>query len=755
MSQPASDRNLLFGIIALQMDFITRDALIAAMNDWLLEKAKSLGEILTEQGALVEDEYRLLEALVCKHLERHGDNAGRSLSALSPVGWIRHDFEPVADLELTKSLARLADAAAPADPDATSWLAEEPVSAWPEPWWMRIRRWTRRHQAIVAGGAAMLVTAMLALAAGFVAVSIQKRETERHRGRAEANFRKASDAVERLLTRVCNERLKDVPLMESLRGELLEDALQFQRGFLGEGSDDPDVLLGAARVARLAGELQFQLNRIDPAEQSCRQAMGIIDDLLARNPRDLRYRRERSSLLDMLGLILATLDRTEEAESSYRKALEVRGEVLMEDSASGDDAWRMAACFDHLGILLRGAGRWEEAEHFLNRGRKVCEVYPDSSPDAPRIRRRLVAILGHLGPVLTDRGRRAEALESVAQAVRVQRALLDAAPDSSEDRELLIMVLGNQANAMGAEGQTKAAERVRREACERATSLKNDYPSIARYQQLAASNSSNLANDISKDPARHAEVRELYDRAISIEEGLVAMAPKVPEYRSKLAQMCDGLANYLRARLLLDEAEAVYRKELSHQERLAGEQPQVVDYRYGHGQALHNLGDLLRERGHPREGLPLQQEAVRQFEVLYRSNVKSPYYRQGFSYAYWTLVSIHVDLKDHRSATRAVTDYLMIEPNGFEESFEAAGFLCRCIPICRGESKLPPSERETLVKTYADRAIDALRTAVRNGFRDVELLQKDDKYGPLRTRDEFRQLVHELETMAGPAEKSR
>ena len=35
MAQSAADRNLLFGILALQMDFITRDALIAAMNAWV------------------------------------------------------------------------------------------------------------------------------------------------------------------------------------------------------------------------------------------------------------------------------------------------------------------------------------------------------------------------------------------------------------------------------------------------------------------------------------------------------------------------------------------------------------------------------------------------------------------------------------------------------------------------------------------------------------------------------------------------
>jgi hypothetical protein len=36
MPSAAANRNLLFGILALQMDFIGRDALIAGMNAWVL-----------------------------------------------------------------------------------------------------------------------------------------------------------------------------------------------------------------------------------------------------------------------------------------------------------------------------------------------------------------------------------------------------------------------------------------------------------------------------------------------------------------------------------------------------------------------------------------------------------------------------------------------------------------------------------------------------------------------------------------------
>jgi hypothetical protein len=37
-AQPSADRNLPFGILAAQLDFVSRDALIAAMNAWVLAK---------------------------------------------------------------------------------------------------------------------------------------------------------------------------------------------------------------------------------------------------------------------------------------------------------------------------------------------------------------------------------------------------------------------------------------------------------------------------------------------------------------------------------------------------------------------------------------------------------------------------------------------------------------------------------------------------------------------------------------------
>lgn len=80
MSPSNSDENLLFAILAVQMDFIDQNKLVAGMNAWVLKKAKPLGNIPVSQRTLNEETYQLLEALVAKHLQNHDNNPEASLA---------------------------------------------------------------------------------------------------------------------------------------------------------------------------------------------------------------------------------------------------------------------------------------------------------------------------------------------------------------------------------------------------------------------------------------------------------------------------------------------------------------------------------------------------------------------------------------------------------------------------------------------------------------------------------------------------
>ena len=83
-SAPA-DRNLLFGLLALQSGLATRDQLIEAMHAWMLERDTPLGDLLCRRGVLDGDDQADIEKLVGKHLKRHGGDPQASIAAL-PLG---------------------------------------------------------------------------------------------------------------------------------------------------------------------------------------------------------------------------------------------------------------------------------------------------------------------------------------------------------------------------------------------------------------------------------------------------------------------------------------------------------------------------------------------------------------------------------------------------------------------------------------------------------------------------------------------
>jgi serine/threonine protein kinase/tetratricopeptide (TPR) repeat protein len=110
-----ADRNLLFGILALQMDFISSDQLVAAVNAWVLDKVKPLSQHLLEQNTLTADECSVLEPLVTKHLEKHQNNPEKSLATLTLSGSTVQTLARISDLDLETSLGHLGKSSRPDD----------------------------------------------------------------------------------------------------------------------------------------------------------------------------------------------------------------------------------------------------------------------------------------------------------------------------------------------------------------------------------------------------------------------------------------------------------------------------------------------------------------------------------------------------------------------------------------------------------------------------------------------------------------
>jgi eukaryotic-like serine/threonine-protein kinase len=115
MPRPCTDRNMLVGIVALQRDFISRDELIDAMNEWARNKARSLGQVLLDRASLDHDTQVLLDTLVDRELEQLESERMSQFTTLVAA--------PAAvDLELSGGPA---DGSSGAEP-----VADEPSPVW-------------------------------------------------------------------------------------------------------------------------------------------------------------------------------------------------------------------------------------------------------------------------------------------------------------------------------------------------------------------------------------------------------------------------------------------------------------------------------------------------------------------------------------------------------------------------------------------------------------------------------------------------
>ncbi len=106
MAPADTSRNLLFGLLALQNNFVDRDTLLGAFNSWVADKSRSLGQILLERRALTRNRHNLLERLVEEQIEFHGNDPHKSLAALRSVGSVHDDWSRMVDAEIVASLGQ-------------------------------------------------------------------------------------------------------------------------------------------------------------------------------------------------------------------------------------------------------------------------------------------------------------------------------------------------------------------------------------------------------------------------------------------------------------------------------------------------------------------------------------------------------------------------------------------------------------------------------------------------------------------------
>lgn len=204
-----------------------------------------------------------------------GDHVGlRSIDATLPK-----DLAAVCAVALDPDPnRRYATAGAFAD-DLRAVLAGNPVAARPLGWFGRLLRIARRNKVTAA---ALLTALSLAIAAPAIIAWQQYESSQQTRAaleRAERNRDHALEAIDRLLARVAQTRLFELPEAEDVRRHLLQDAIEVQEAMLREAPANAQIALDTAVAKRRLGALNQWLGNREAADLCNDEALALLRSL--------------------------------------------------------------------------------------------------------------------------------------------------------------------------------------------------------------------------------------------------------------------------------------------------------------------------------------------------------------------------------------------------------------------------------------------------------------------------------------------
>ena len=105
MATAQTNRELLFGILAAQMDFISREQLTSAVDTWRQNTSRPIDTLLVDSGFLSDRDRQLLVPLTERHIEIHNGDPGKSIAALNSVDLLADDLRSLGDSAIGETLS--------------------------------------------------------------------------------------------------------------------------------------------------------------------------------------------------------------------------------------------------------------------------------------------------------------------------------------------------------------------------------------------------------------------------------------------------------------------------------------------------------------------------------------------------------------------------------------------------------------------------------------------------------------------------
>ena len=530
--------------------------------------------------------------------------------------------------------------------DVGRWMADEPVSAWPEPVRVRAGRWARRHRPLVAAAAVLLVTAVIGLAVGTFLLSQANDRTKEQRDLAETNFDKsqraeekalqsarraetalAAEACARLQTRKALDEMssqviadwlsqKDLKL-DSAQEKFLNNSLAYYRAIAEEAGDSEDVRSGAADAHLRIGEIQLKLARLPDAEQANRKAIDAFAALAKDFPDRPLYPAKQATAYANLATVLWDTGKAKESEDAHLQGLALRQKLAKSFPDRAEFHQDLGNSYKELAVVYASTRRPKEADDAYRKALAELQTLVKQFPAEKKYRSSLAAVRASWAVELSDRGSLAEAEAAHREALALRRRLAEESPDQPDYRHDLAKGYHSLGFTLKDLGRNKEAEEADRECLTLCKQLAADYPSIAGYRDSLGDAYEQLGI-LYAGTGRTKEAEPGFRDSLAVRKQLAADFPTSVTFRVELTYSLNNLGVFLYTTGRAKEARVAlpggHRRDPAAGREFPDRDP--IPRETG-GAFLYNLAALVgsqRSRGAVRGGLPRSHCGVQEAE---------------------------------------------------------------------------------------------------------------------------------------------
>ena len=292
--------------------------------------------------------------------------------------------------------------------DLERWLADEPVSAWREPWHYRLRRWCKRHSTALISTAAAMAVATMAL--GITASVLQKKNQQLLAANrlAESNFQQANQAVRDIVELAHGNPLLKKPGMRRAQESLLRVALEYYRDFVKQRSNDSRLTVEMLNARLAIARIIHDLRSPREAREEYESVLKDLDSVLKVRPSHPKHREQFAFVNSRLAQIDSELGEVEASRLHFANS-DAAYQKLVEEIPD-DSPLRLAFA---TAVFLQG----DETNNLdlLQRARQLVNV-ADSSKNSVDAKLLLARICNQMGLLEMRTAQLSKAAQSLARA---------------------------------------------------------------------------------------------------------------------------------------------------------------------------------------------------------------------------------------------------------------------------------------------------------------------------------------------------